>query len=197
MVSSGKVSDGTGQIPDQCSEWQFVLFQLYWTESMQHVSSLGGPRILLPTQDVNRWIAEVDRNIKQADGLYSLACSIDDYCSVLSPWKTQLLIFGDDPADMYHLPDEFDGLLFQWIGAESLEQLIDFAIAESRADSWDQVLTFTVTQSGMTLMDACTFAGDTATRIQLRLQLGLYTIKTRYAQGSDVMSVIHRFDYVG
>jgi uncharacterized protein (DUF433 family) len=63
---------------------------------MQHVSSLGGPRVLLPTSDITRWIDELGDSSTPNRGLYGLACSIDGYCGVISPWGTPFLIFGDD-----------------------------------------------------------------------------------------------------
>ena len=164
---------------------------------MQHVSSLGGPRVLLPTVDTQKWIDELGDTVNPDEGLYGLACSLDAYCGVIAPWGTPLLVFGDDPADIYFAPDQFDGLFFRWIGAYSIEQLTAFAIDTSRADSWDETTDFRVFDSDMTLMDTCTFDGDIAPRIPVRLRLGSYTIQSRYAEGPGVMTVVHRFQYVG
>ena len=164
---------------------------------MKHVSSLGSPRVLLPTADVDRWTTELGDAPSPDAGLYGLACSIDDYCGVISPWGSPLLIFGDDPADIYYHPEEFDGLLFRWIGAESLDQLADFAIEQSDVDSWDETIAFNVIHPEMTLMDCCTFLGDTAARINLSLRLGAHSIRSRYAESPSVMTIIHRLDYVG
>lgn len=167
---------------------------------MQHVSSFGGPRVLLPTSEVPRWIDEIGVAPTPEAGLYGLACSIPmggAYCGVITPWDTPLLIFGDGPDDIFYAPHEFDGLFFRWCGAESLEQLTAFAIAESGREVWDETVEFRVVDSDMTLMDTCTFEGDDGPRIQLNLRTGAYLVKSRYAESTDVMTVVHRFEYLG
>ena len=152
---------------------------------------------MLPTSDIERWIAEVGDSPNPDEGLYGLACSIDKYCGVIAPWDTPLLIFGDDPADIYFSPEHYDGLFFRWIAADALEQLTEFAIAEASGDLWDEATSFEVAVRDMTLMDTCTFAGDSAPRIKLKLRAGSYTIRSRYAESPDVMVVVHRLEYVG
>jgi len=166
-------------------------------ETMQQVSSFGGPRVLLPTSEVPRWIDEIGIAPTPEAGLYGIACSIDGYCEVIAPWDSPLLIFGDGPDDIFFTPDEFDGLFFRWCGADSLEQLAAFAIAESRSDAWDETVEFRVVDSDMTLMDACTFEGDARPRIQLNLRTGAYLVKSRCAENTDVSTVIHRFEFLG
>ncbi len=34
-----------------------------------------------------------------------------------------MLIFGDDPSDIFYFEDQYDGLLVRWVGAESLDRL--------------------------------------------------------------------------
>jgi len=131
------------------------------------------------------------------DGLYKLACSIDQYCGVISPWDTPLLIFGDDPADIYFLPDQYDGLFFRWIGANSIEQLTAFAVETASGDPWDETTSFEIEYPEMTLMDTCTFVGESAPRIDMTLQTGAYTVRSRYADTANIMAVVHRFDRVG
>ena len=164
---------------------------------MQNVSSFGGPRVLLPTSDVKRWMDELGDAPTPDEGLYGLACSIDAYCGVIAPWETPLLIFGDDPADIYFKPDEFDGLFFRWVGADSLEQLTAFAIVEAHGDEWDETVEFTVVTPDMTLMDTCALADDGEPRIRLNLRIGTYEINSRFAESDEVMAIIHRLTYVG
>ena len=95
---------------------------------MEFVSSKGGPRVLLPTAEVSRWIVELGDAPNPDEGVYGCACSVEDYCGVIEPWGVKFLVFGDDPADIYYKPDEADGMFFRWIGADSIEQLTSFAI---------------------------------------------------------------------
>jgi hypothetical protein len=164
---------------------------------MQHVSSLGGPRVMLPTSDIKRWIDELGESPSPDDGIYALACSIDDYCGVIAPWGTPLVIFGDQPSDIFYIPNHYDGLFVRWIGADSLDSLTDFAIAGANTDSWDERTEFEIVDGDMTIMDTCTYHDDNTPRIRLSLRIGKYRLYSRYAESADVITVIHRLDYVG
>ena len=164
---------------------------------MQYVSSLGGPRVMLPTSDIVRWIDELGTSPTPDNGLYGLVCSISEYCGIISPWGTPLLIFGDDPSDIFYLADENDGLLVRWVGAESFERLAAFAIAEASTDSWDEEIEIEIVAEAMTIMDTCAVHNDDARRIDLAMRIGTYKLYSRYAESSDVMAIIHRLEYVG
>lgn len=198
LRGGGDISDSargaTG--PAEISVVLLRIINRYPIEKMQHVSSLGGPRVLLPTSDINRWIAELG-DCAPDNALYRLACCVNDYCGVIAPWETPLLIFGDDPADIYFQPAEFDGLFFRWVAANSLDELTSFAIAQARTSFWDQCTSFHVDDQDMTLMDTCSFDGDVAPRIRLQLRPGAYAINSRYAESSKVRTIIHRLEYIG
>ena len=164
---------------------------------MQYVSSLGGPRVFLPTSDIGRWIDELGTSPTPDSGLYGLACSINEYCGIISPWGTPLLIFGDDPSDIFYFADEYDGLLVRWVAADSLENLAAFAIAEANTDSWDEKMDIEIVNEAMTIMDTCTFHDDDAPRIQLAMRIGTYRLCSRYAQSSEVTAIMHRLEYIG
>ena len=162
---------------------------------MQHVSSLGGPRVLLPTQDVPRWIGELGNKPTPNAGLYALACSVSAYCAIIRPWGTPIIVFGDDPSDIYWLPDKDGGLLVRWVGAESLEQLMTFAKAVSETDNWTDQIEWDAQSADYTLMDTCTFVGDTAPKIAIPLTAGRYIIKSQYAESDSVMTIVQRLEY--
>ena len=150
---------------------------------------------MLPSADVARWIDELGDSPTPDTGLYQLACSVDHYCGVISPWATPLLIFGDDPADIYFAEDEAYRLFFRWIGADSLEQLSAFAFDVARDDQWEEATSLTIRDADMTVMDTCTRDGDLSPRIQLTLKPGNYTIYSRYAEASNVMSIVHSLKF--
>ena len=164
---------------------------------MQYVSSLGGPFIMLPTSDVDRWVRELGEYPTPQSGPYGLACSIENYCGVIAPWETPILVFGDDPADLYFTASHFDGLFFRWIGADSLPQLLDFAVQQAQAETWDETAEFHVTQTDLTVIDAGAPTRDESTQIRLQLRAGAYTVQSRYAQSEDVMTIVHRLNHVG
>jgi len=188
----GIVADGAAV------SWQYINSELFYpTKNMQYVSSLGGPRVMLPTSHIGHWIVELGTSPSPDNGLYGLACSINEYCGIISPWGTPLLIFGDDPSDIFYLADEYDGLLVRWVGAESLEHLAAFAIAEANTDSWDEEIEIEIVDEAMTIMDTCTFHDDRAPRIHLAMRIGMYKLYSRYAESSETMAIIHRLEYVG
>jgi hypothetical protein len=162
---------------------------------MQFVSSLGGPRVLLPTQDVPRWIGELGNEPTPDAGLYALACSVNDYCGIIQPWGTPIIVFGDDPSDMYWSPDKEGGLFVRWVGAGSLEQLIAFAKAVSEMDDWAERIEWDAQSTDYTLMDTCTFVGDTAPRVAITIPSGRYIIKSKYAESDSVMTIVQRLEY--
>ena len=158
---------------------------------MQHVSSLGGPRVLLPTQDVERWINQLG-DANPSDGLYGLACSVHGYCGIIRPWETPILVFGDLPSDIYWSPREQRGGLFiRWVGADSLEQLTKFAIGVADEGRWTERIEWDAQFTNYTLMDTCTFAGDHAAKIAIELPVGKYVVESQYAESNDVMTIVH------
>jgi len=159
---------------------------------MQHVSSLGGPRVLLPTQDIERWITELGDAQTPENGLYGLACSVNDYCGIIQPWDTPILIFGDDPSDMFWAPRKNGGLFIRWVGANSLEQLLDFADVVASQGNWTKQIEWDAQFINYTLMDSCTFSGDHAPRIVIDLALGRYVIESQYAESENVTAIVQQ-----
>lgn len=164
---------------------------------IQRVTSYGGPRVLLPRNLVDKWISELDEIPEPDSGLYGLACSVPGYCGVMQYWGTHLLIFGEDPSDIYFLPDKYDGLFFRWVGADSIEQLTEFAIAQADCDKWDDSTQIRISDPKLTVMDTCTFEGDASPRIEFSLKCGEYRIHSRYVESTDVITILHRLEFVG
>lgn len=160
---------------------------------MQHVSSRGGPRVMLPDSDVTRWIERLGDSPRADAGLYQLACSIDEYCGVISPWGKPLLIFGDDPADIFCLERENAPLFFRWVAGDSLEQLLAFALEIEDTSDWDESVSVALSSSQMTLMDTCTYVDDPLPRISVKIRPGTYTIRSKYAESSEMITIIHSF----
>ena len=61
-------------------------------------------------------------------------------------------------------------MLFRWEGADSLDQLTAFAIADVESDSWDEITD--AVGGDIILMDTCTFVDDSAPRVQLTMRVG-------------------------
>lgn len=152
---------------------------------------------MLPTSEIELWIESLGASPTPDVGLYGLACSINEYCGTIAPWGTPLLIFGDDPSDIFYFPDQYDGLLVRWVGADSLERLAAFALAEANTDSWDEKMEIEIVNEAMTIMDTCTFHDDDAPRIHLSMKIGTYKLYSRYVESTFVKAIIHRLEYLG
>jgi hypothetical protein len=144
---------------------------------------------------VDRWITELGNEPTLDAGLYRLACSVNDYCGIIRPWGAPIIVFGDLPSDIYWLPDQDGGLFIRWVGAESLEQLIAFAKAISKTNNWTEQIEWDAQSADYTLMDTCTFVGDTAPRIEINLPAGKYMIRSQYAESDNVTTIVQRLEY--
>ena len=158
----------------------------------QHASSLGGPRVLLPSEEVELWIKQLGDNPTPDEGLYGLACSINDYCGIIRPWNTSLLVFGDDPSDIYWSPENDGGLLIRWVAASTLEELTAFAKSVAARGDWMEYIEWHAQSTNYTLMDTCSYVDDNAARIDLVLSPGKYVIESQFAEAGDVATIVQR-----
>jgi len=110
-----------------------------------------------------------------------LACSIDEYCGVISPWGTPWPVFGVIPADIYWLPQLGERLFARWIAAETHDTFVDFVSREFCADDWPHSTQWLIGEPDLTLMDSCSFRGDDRFRLRLDLIPGVATVYSRYA----------------
>jgi hypothetical protein len=167
-------------------------------KTMECISTLGGPQVLLPTRDVDRWIDQLgDEKPVPDSGLYGLACTVNDYCGIISPWGTPLLVFGDILGDIYWFPQLGDGLFARWIAAETHDDFVDFVSRELHTDDWPHSTQWLIGDSDLTLMDTCTFPGDDRFRLRLDLNPGTATVYSRYASDDANMCVLHRIQRGG
>ncbi len=139
---------------------------------MHRATSLGGPHVLLPTRHVERWIRELGNAPRPTSGLYGIVCEVAGLLGVVNPWEEPILVFGDEPTDIFFAADIHDGLFFRWVGADSLESLQPFAIHQSQSDVWEETLQWKVDDSDMTLMDSCIPSLDHAETIRVWLRTG-------------------------
>ncbi|QDU41295.1 hypothetical protein Mal4_56610 [Maioricimonas rarisocia] len=164
---------------------------------MQSVSSFGGPYVLLPKVTVDRWMDELGDAPAPDHGLYGMACSVDGWCGIIRPWETPLLVFGDEPADIYWLPGGEGGLFIRWLAADSLAQLTAFAESVAAAGNWTERLEWDAVTGDYVLMDTCAAPGDPSARMEIPLTPGRYAVESQYAESGEVMTVITRLQLVG
>ena len=150
---------------------------------------------MVPNEDISQWIDLLGNEPTSEHGLYGLACSVEDYCAVIKPWGKPVLVFGDDPADMYWMPEQHGGVLFRYLAADSFSQLSHFVSGECLRGNWQEILDWEATVDQFTIMDASTYRGDDAPRISLNLKPGLYRVESKYAENDSVMTIIHRISF--
>ena len=136
---------------------------------------------MLPTSKMGKWIEFIGDKPDSEAGLYGLACSIERYCGVVSPWGIPFLVFGDDPSDMYWIPKGETGMFVRWVGADSLEQLVQFAKQIRDSNEWDEETQCAVTDIDLTVIDTCATNENREARIKLKLPIGNYIILSRYS----------------
>lgn len=158
---------------------------------LQHVSSYGGPRVLLPTSQVARWIDSLDDHPTPDAGLYGLACSVDSYCGVISPWGIPFLIFGDEPSDIFWVPEGDSGFFVRALAADSIEQLINFARQIREDAGWDERTMWTATESDLSVIDTCANGAPDEATIQLTIPTGRYEVLTKYVLSDRVETIVH------
>ena len=147
---------------------------------MECVSTFGGPQVLLPTADISRWIDALgDSTPTPDDGLYGMACAIDDYCGIINPWGTPILVFGDIPADIYFFPHLRGGVFARWVAADDFDSFAAFVARESLVRDWPYCTQWPVVDSDLTLMDSCTTYRDARFRLPRWHPLGLFTLRVR------------------
>lgn len=149
---------------------------------LQEAESDGGPYVMLPSGEVERWMEAIGDEPDPDTGLYGIACAVTDYFGLIEPWGTPVGIFGDDPGPLYYEPLEVGGLFFRWIGADSEEQLREFAHSIAKGEGWQERTEWQASQTNYTVMDSCAFAGDDKSRIFLELQPGRYVVESQYAE---------------
>ncbi len=165
---------------------------------MRAVSTFGGPQVLLPTSDIDRWIDELGDDTPTPDtGLYGLTCSDTEYCGVISPWGKPILVFGDIPADIHWFPHLHDGVFARWIAGDGYDSFADFVAQESDKGDWPDSVQLSVIDANMTLMDSCTYPADDRFRLRLALPIGTHTIHSRYVANDANIAVLHRIENGG
>lgn len=99
---------------------------------------------------------------------------------------------ADEPGDLFWIPTDRGGLVLQWVGADSLDDLAGFGQKVAAADDWQETLDFTITDPELRIMDSCGFDGDDQPKIDFRVAPGEYRLTARYVEDDDTKATVFR-----
>jgi len=114
---------------------------------MKTATSFGGPYVLLPKRLFFDWIEAMGDDPNVDSGLYGEVCNSPKssaYAHIVQFLGADVVKVFEMPDDIFWIPLEYGGLLVQWIAADSLENLVDFALETATENEWDEVLNFEV-----------------------------------------------------
>lgn len=110
---------------------------------------------------------------------------------------TQILRVAEMPDDLFWILSDSGGLIIQWVGADSLEQLVDFGRKVAEANAWQESLEFDVEDAAIRIMDSCGFEGDGQPKIDVQLAPGRYQVEAAYAENENTMATLFRLTQTG
>ena len=159
---------------------------------METATSFGGPFVLLPKRLTGEWSKAIVDNPDPDTGLYGEVCESKDFMHLISFQGVSVVRIADDPSDLFWIPTDHGGLVLQWVGADSLEDLVAFGQKVAAADQWQETLEFTIADPELRIMDSCGFDGDDQPKIAILVEPGEYQIAATYAEDENTMATVFR-----
>lgn len=159
---------------------------------MNTATSFGGPFVLLPLELAAEWSESIGDSPEPSSGLYGEVCGVSSLMHTISFHGVQVLRVAEEPSDIFWDPSDSGGLIIQWIGADSLEQLVEFGRKISDQAEWQERVDFDVVHAAMRLMDSCGFDEDGQPKIDIQLAPGKYLVEAAYAEDEDTMATVFR-----
>ena len=158
-------------------------------ESLPIVSSLGGPRVLIPSDSIGRW--------RGADGShYDSACSVEDWTGVIIPWGEPLVVLGVEPNDIYVMQRPNGALFIEWVAADNLGQLVELAIETEQQQSVEESREIGLGQRQYSLIDAVLPGNDPGLVANIAVEPGRYLLSTAIGKSSRTSTVIHKLQFL-
>ena len=159
---------------------------------METATSFGGPYILLPKSLAGEWSLAMGDSPDPDSGLYGEVCQFGSFMHLISFHGVTIVRIAEDPSDLFWIPTDQGGLIVQWLGADSLEDLLAFGQKIAAANEWQDVLEFTVSDADIRIMDSCGFDGDDQPKIDISIPPGEYQIDAAYAEDDATMATVFR-----
>ncbi len=157
---------------------------------MDTATSFGGPFVLLPLELTGEWSEAIGDSPEPDSGLYGEVCGVASLMHMISFHGVQVLRVAEEPGDLFWQPSDSGGLIIQWVGADSISQLLDFGLRVSERAEWQEQVEFDVSRAAMRIMDSCGFDDDGQPKIDFQLKQGKYLVEAVYAEDSDTMATI-------
>ena len=182
--------------------------------SLQWITTEGGPLILISHKRFNQWSgimnrkAYLDEKEQDAEDFlnpdetdYGKACLVEDYVGIVAMEDDIALVLGDEPlpTTVYSLADGCVIIVRHYYSDKQTFEDIINAINIDLIKTWAFSLTFVVTDTIQYLFDAaCTASMLTAPSencLALHLKEGNYTIWTAvYKPDDTTMLLIHKLE---
>lgn len=159
---------------------------------METATSFGGPFVLLPKRLAGEWSKAIGDNPEPESGLYGEVCDSQDFMHLISFEGVTVVRIAEDPSDLFWIPTDRGGLVLQWVGADSLDDLIAFGEKVVATNEWQETLEFTIADSELRIMDSCGFDGDDQPKIDFSIDPGKYQISATYAEDDHTMATVFR-----
>ncbi|BCX48543.1 conserved hypothetical protein [Haloferula helveola] len=159
---------------------------------METATSFGGPFILLPKKLADEWSKAIGDDPRPDSGLYGEVCQFGSFMHPISFGGVTVVRIGDEPSDLFWVPSNDGGLILQWVGADSLDDLVSFGQRVADGDDWQETLELTLSEGEIRIMDSCGFEGDNQPKIDASLSPGKYRIDAAYAEDENTMATVFR-----
>jgi len=157
---------------------------------METATSFGGPFVLLPKIFANQWSKAIGDNPEPDSGLYGEVCGSEDFMHLISFQGRTVVRIAEEPGDLFWIPTDQGGLVLQWVGADSLDDLVAFGQKVAGTNDWQETLEFTISDPELRIMDSCGFDGDGQPKIDLSIDPGEYQISATYSEDENTMATV-------
>ncbi len=161
-------------------------------EKVKTATSFGGPFILLPMRLADEWSKAIGDTPEPESGLYGEVCGSEGFMHLISFQGSTVVRIAEEPSDLVWIFTDRGGLILQWVGADSLDDLVAFGQKIAAANEWQETLDFTIADPELRIMDSCGFDGDDQPKIDFSIDPGEYQINATYAEDSDTMATVFR-----
>ena len=159
---------------------------------METATSFGGPFILLPKCLADEWSEAMGDSPEPDSGLYGEVCRSGDFMHLIPFHGVTVVRIAELPSDLFWIPADRGGLIVQWVGADSLDDLVAFGRKVAAENEWQESLQFTVADQQIRIMDSCGFDGDGQPKIDIAIDPGVYQINAAYAEDDCTMATVFR-----
>jgi hypothetical protein len=159
---------------------------------METATSFGGPFILIPKRLAGEWSKAIGDSPDPDYGLYGEVCQGEELMHLISFHGVTVVRIAVEPSDLFWVPADQGGLIVQWVGADSLDDLVAFGQKVAASNEWQEMIEFTVLDPDVFIMDSCGFDGDGQPKIDVSVVPGEYEISAKYAEDEKTMASVYR-----